>query len=146
MDNTKIISDLLQNENFVAQLLKTGGSIQKINELFKSYGMNFTDEDIKAIEEISDQLKSGKLKISEDDLENIAGGTLDAETVLKGLGGFVERNYFKATMLALIVTTACCAAPYAKKIGENIGKITENVGEKVKDFKVPVMTPPDNYK
>ena len=69
----KIIS-MAKNETLANKMMENTEIVNQIKSIFKESGTDITDEDIKQILKETENILNGKKKLSEKELENIAGG------------------------------------------------------------------------
>lgn len=105
--NSEKLNDILKNESFMKEVLNAN-SPEEFKILFKSKGVDLSDEDIK---EITNLVRLGmKSSIKECDLENINGGN----------GRSVSGRIKDAAKCALYIAVAGSIVYFAKKSGEAI--------------------------
>lgn len=117
MDSEKL-NDILKDESFMKEVLKSN-SAEEFKDLFKSKGIDLSDEDVKEIVNVvSNEMKK---PIEECDLENISGGKIEQY--------FNLRTLKRVSKSVLILSIAGSVIYFAKKSGEVMDATTSLLNE-----------------
>lgn len=74
MTNEKKFNELLQNEEFMKDILQIE-TIQEVQNEFKKHGVNISEEEINQLGDMIEKVNNKLSTLSEDELNNITGGS-----------------------------------------------------------------------
>ena len=107
MDEKKL-TELMKDKVFVEKML-AAPTQEEAKKLFKEHDMELTDDEMKFIDKIIIKTVQNNGKLSDEDLENVSGGVVDASGIAIGV----------AVTLAVQVAVVALGAYAAKKFAEH---------------------------